>query len=388
MVQRAKSNMLPEGLSDLLDPHAAAEAKLVELLSYSFYLNGYDRVSPPVLEFEDTLLAGIGAATSNRIFRIVDPSSQRVLGIRADVTAQIARIASSGLKTINRPLRLMYAGQVFRVQGHSLRPERQFTQVGCELIGPDTIAADAEALIVAIQALLDVGLLDITIDLSMAPLVTCLLTECGITSLNENSSLYLALNQKDIAKIQSLLGEKGDVFIDLVNASGPLDYAQKKMNCIDLPDKAKSHVERLFSVGSIIKSEFPQCSVSADFVENRGLNYHSGLTFCIISSITKHEVGRGGRYMIKHAGEELEPATGLTLFMDKVLPEFSYSESLPSICVPLATKQIKISELKNKGYRVRRALSVNKDLLTEAILLDCSYILSNNDEIRVNKSES
>ena len=127
MSEPASPTLLPEGLRDVLPPDAAGEAYLVERLAASFDLNGYDRVAPPLVEFESTLLAGMGAVTAARIFRMVDPISQRTLGIRADVTAQIARLVSTRLKSAPRPLRLMYAGQVLRVKGHQLRPERQFT---------------------------------------------------------------------------------------------------------------------------------------------------------------------------------------------------------------------------------------------------------------------
>ena len=98
MPETASPTLLPEGLRDILPPDAAAVAALVERLMASFEANGYDRVAPPLVEFESTLLSGMGAATADRIFRMVDPISQRTLGLRADVTAQIARLASTRLQ--------------------------------------------------------------------------------------------------------------------------------------------------------------------------------------------------------------------------------------------------------------------------------------------------
>src|SRR5690606_35936945 len=103
-----------------------------------------ERVKPPLIEFEDGLLSGPGAAVAADTFRLMDPVSQRMMAIRADMTLQVARIAATRLRNQPRPLRLSYAGQVLRVAGTQLRPERQFGQAGVELIGAACPAADAE----------------------------------------------------------------------------------------------------------------------------------------------------------------------------------------------------------------------------------------------------
>ena len=131
--------LLPAGLRDLLPPDAETEAAVG---------GGADgrcsprtatqRVKPPLLEFEDSLLAGAGAAVAEQTFRLMDPDSQRMMGLRADTTPQVARIATTRLATAPRPLRLSYAGQCLRVRGSQLAPDRQIAQAGIELIGPDS----------------------------------------------------------------------------------------------------------------------------------------------------------------------------------------------------------------------------------------------------------
>src|SRR5690606_15769726 len=108
---------------------------VVERVMACFASHGYERVKPPLIEFEEGLLAGPGAALAAGTFRLMDPVSQRMMGVRADMTLQVARIAATRLKNQARPLRLSYAGQVLRVSGTQLRPERQFGQAGIELIG-------------------------------------------------------------------------------------------------------------------------------------------------------------------------------------------------------------------------------------------------------------
>lgn len=125
--------LLPAGLRDLLPPAAAFEASVVDRLVSHFAGFGYERVKPPLIEFEESLLAGTGAATAMQTFRVMDPMSQRMLGLRADITIQVARIATTRLKNAPRPLRLSYAGQILRVRGSQLHPERQFSQCGIEL---------------------------------------------------------------------------------------------------------------------------------------------------------------------------------------------------------------------------------------------------------------
>src|SRR5271167_5176404 len=130
--------LLPAGLRDLLPPDAETEASAVEALMNVFASHGYQRVKPPLLEFEDSLFAGAGAATADQTFRLMDPESQRMMGLRADTTPQVARIASTRLAAAPRPLRLCYAGQCLLVRGSQLAPDRQITQAGIELIGTDS----------------------------------------------------------------------------------------------------------------------------------------------------------------------------------------------------------------------------------------------------------
>src|SRR5277367_4342620 len=144
--------LLPTGMHDLLPPEAEVEAQVVSRLMATLAAHGYQRVKPPLVEFEETLLSGAGAAMASDTFRTMDPTSQRMIGVRADMTPQVARIAATRLKHYPRPLRLSYAGQVLRVKGTEVRPERQIGQAGAELIGAEGPAADVEVIDVAAEA--------------------------------------------------------------------------------------------------------------------------------------------------------------------------------------------------------------------------------------------
>src|SRR3984957_1902828 len=172
--------LLPSGLRDLLPPEAETEASAVESLMEVFAGHGYQRVKPPLLEFEVSLLAGSGAAVAEQTFRLMDPESQRMMGLRADTTPQVARIATTRLAHAPRPLRLSYAGQCLHVRGSQLAPERQIAQAGMELMGCDNPAADAEIVLVGAEALASVGLTRTSFDFTLPTLVPILLDDARL----------------------------------------------------------------------------------------------------------------------------------------------------------------------------------------------------------------
>ena len=175
------AGLLPAGLMDLLPPEAEREAALVETLMAAFAAHGYERVKPPLLEFEDSLLAGSGAAVAEQTFRLMDPVSQRMMGLRADTTPQVARIAATRLG--GRPGRCACAtpARCCGVRGTQIAPERQLPQVGVELIGSDAAAADAEVGVVAAEALGRAGVTGVSLDISLPTMAATLLDAAGMT---------------------------------------------------------------------------------------------------------------------------------------------------------------------------------------------------------------
>jgi ATP phosphoribosyltransferase regulatory subunit len=198
MTESGDKALLPAGLQDILPPHAAHEAGVAERLLASFAGHGYTRVKPPLLEFEETLMAGTGAAVAQQTFRLMDPVSQRMMGLRADITPQVSRIAATRLARAPRPLRLCYGGQVLRIKGGQLRGERQFGQAGVELIGAAQEAADAEIVLLAAEALQGLGVAGLSVDLSLPPLVSGIAADLGMADAGV-AALRQALDRKDEA---------------------------------------------------------------------------------------------------------------------------------------------------------------------------------------------
>src|SRR5579872_5382247 len=188
--------LLPAGLADLLPPDAAREDRAIEIALKRLAAFGYERVKPPLVEFEESLLGGTGTGLASQTFRLMDPVSQRMMGVRPDMTVQVARIAVTRLKHEPRPLRLSYGGNVIRVRGNALKPERQFAQVGCELLGVDTAEADAEAVLLAVEALRAIGVGELSVDLNLPTLVAAVIAGLKLEAATVQK-LRLALERKD-----------------------------------------------------------------------------------------------------------------------------------------------------------------------------------------------
>src|SRR5207237_9825775 len=209
----------PGGLYELLPPDAEIEAEATARLMGVLASHGYQRVEPPLVEFEETLLSGAGTATASDTFRLMDPISHRMVGVRADLTPQVARIATTRMSHVPRPLRLSYAGQVLRVKGSEMRPERQVGQAGAELIGAEGPAADVEAIAVSGAALATVGVPHLSVDITLPTLVPAIAEAYRITG-EKAAALRAALDHKDAAAVAALAGEAGDLLTRLIAAAG------------------------------------------------------------------------------------------------------------------------------------------------------------------------
>ncbi len=362
--------LLPAGLRDLLPPEAETEASAVEALMTVFAAHGYQRVKPPLLEFEDSLLAGSGAAVADQTFRLMDPDSHRMMGLRADTTPQVARIAITRLGAAPRPLRLSYAGQCLRVRGTQLDPDRQIAQAGVELIGHDSPEADAETVIVAAEALAAVGLTRVSFDLTLPMLVPSLLDDAGLTG-PDRVALSRALDRKDAVAVSQHGGALAPVLTDLLLAAGPADRALAALAAAKLPKLAGALAERVAATVAAIRSASPEIRLTVDPVEFRGFRYETGVSVTVYAPGRHEELGRGGRYI---CGDN-EPATGLTLYPDAILRVASPRQARPRVFVPFGSDRIAVAQLRADGFATVAALAMAADNIAEANRLGCSHIL-------------
>jgi ATP phosphoribosyltransferase regulatory subunit len=360
-------SLLPAGFADVLPPEAETEAAAIEAMLGVFAAHGYERVKPPLIEFEESLLAGTGAATAEQTFRLMDPVSQRMMGLRADITPQVARIAAVRLARAPRPLRLSYNGQVLRVRGSELRPARQMAQAGVELIGADAPEAEAEVIAVAAEALAALGVPAVSFDLTLPTLADELLATLSLGP-ERDAALRHALDRKDAAEVAALAGPLADVLDELLHAAGPADRALEALAGSPLPPGARALADRLSRTVAAVRARAPGLALTADPLEFRGFRYHRDVAFTVFTGALAEELGRGGGYL---AGEE--PATGVTLYPDAALRAAPPRPRRPRVFVP-AGLSARAPGLRAEGFATVAALGPIADAAAEARRLACTHI--------------
>ncbi len=357
--------LLPNGFVDLLPPFAEKEAVAIQILMDRFASFGYSRIKPPLLEFEDSLLgAGIGSLLANDTFRLMDHVSHRMLGLRSDTTAQVSRIASSRLENEVRPLRLSYANDVLRTRGSQMRSERQFVQVGCELVTNDNgCDSDVEICVLAILGLKALGLEDITIDFTIPNFVNSVLGK-------PDAAIEKAVKQRDVEALRSM----NSILAQAMEACGAADKALLALKDIKLNDIMQGKINHLENVCAGVNAAMAELSItgvalSIDVLEQTGFEYHNDLGFTIFAANAHGELGRGGSYDLHFGDDERsEMARGFTLYMDTILKAVSISVEKKVVFVSNSERWDIISKLQSEGWVVVRGAAASKN---------CTHIYEN-----------
>jgi ATP phosphoribosyltransferase regulatory subunit len=345
-------SLLPNGLLDLLPPNAENETRVINAFMDSFSAFGYARVKPPLVEFEESLLGeGPGQMLARQTFRMMDPVSQRMMGVRADVTAQIARIATSRLAGEPRPLRFSYAADVLRVNGTQLRPERQFCQVGCEMIGADSLMADVETPLVALKALSSIGIGKLSVDLTVPTLAAHIYDETG-TDEAVRETLNGLIEKRDRDAIAAQGGEAAKLIVELMLRKEGFDK-------IALPKNARADMDRILAVAAELQSALNvyglnDVQITIDPLERRGFEYQTGVSFTLFAIGARGEIGRGGRYDVAARGKTAETATGFTLYMDTILRVVPLPDEPRRQSVPADASWEDVKTLQDQGIQVSR----------------------------------
>jgi ATP phosphoribosyltransferase regulatory subunit len=369
MTSDSSKGLLPAGLADDLPPEADIEAETVTALMATFRAHGYERVKPPLIEFEESLLEGPGAALAQQLFRVMDPQSQRMLGLRADMTVQVARIAATRLGARPRPLRLSYSGQVLRTRGSQLRPERQFSQAGFELIGSDSLEADLEAILLAAEALQGAGAKNLSIDLTVPHLVGVLAAEAGIKG-ERLAQLRDALDRKDAAALAIVAYQGSTDFQRLLGVSGPVDEAITGLKAMALSDAAGAIISSVEALVVLAKPHMGNMLLTLDPTEYRGFEYHTGVSFSVFARGVRGELGRGGRYLL----QDDEPATGFSVYLDSLRRALPSQGNGSRVFVADVEGFGVTKSLHDEGWRTVRGLSNGADALAEADRLGCTHV--------------
>ncbi|VVT24781.1 ATP phosphoribosyltransferase regulatory subunit [Sphingomonas sp. EC-HK361] len=299
--------LLPEGFRDALPPYADAAAQIESAILGVAHSHGYERVDPPLAEFAEGLASRLKAGGLRDAVRFVDPVSQATLAIRPDLTAQVARIAATRMGHHPRPVRLSYAGTTLKLRAPQLAPARERRQIGCELIGLDSIAAAIEIVSVAVEALEAAGAMDLSIDFTLPDLVDTLAADALPVPVEEIDALRERLDAKDAGGVAAL----APAYMPLVEAAGPFDAALARLRSFDTRGLLASRLDGLAAIASTLAG---RVTLTLDPTERHGFEYQSWLGFSLFAGGASGEVGRGGTYTIVHEDGAEEAATGFSLF--------------------------------------------------------------------------
>ncbi len=309
--------LLPEDIADVLP----AQARKVETLRRSildlYQSYGYELVAPPILEFLDSLLTGTGSDLNLQTFKLVDQLSGRTLGLRADITPQVARIDAH---LLNRAgvTRLCYAGSVAHARTPIGSSSREQLQLGAEIYGCANWEADFEAMTLLLKTLDLAGLKKVYLDLSHAGILTGILADQKLDK-EAIEALYGLLQSKDrprLAQWATCLPAKiTEALMALTELNGSCAEVLAKAKNV-LPkhaaiNQALSDLERLVAASITISSGL---ELSIDLADLRGYQYHSGVMFAAYVDGLPQPIARGGRYdQVGQAFGRSRPATGFSL---------------------------------------------------------------------------
>ena len=371
----ADRGLLPAGLSDLLAPQAQADADAVEAVLSCFSQFGYQRIKPPLLEFENSLLAdGPGAALADQTFRLLDPISRRMMGLRSDMTAQIARISGTRLAARPRPLRLAYGGDVMRVVPNVLNPERQLVQAGAEIIGRDDPAGVVEIILAGVLGLQKAGIKDVTLDLGLPHLAEVLIgKELAVMEAGLKQQLFEAITNRDISALTALPIAAAPKLAEMMMASGASTEGLLSL-VKELEEEAAAKLDSLLQVADKLAALLPNVAITLDPLDMQGFGYHTSISFSLFAKGLRGAIAKGGAYRTGYD----EAAVGISVYMERVLRGLELPESPPLIYLPASLGfALGLAYIQRGRHIVYGSEGADSD--TEARALGCQFIVREQD---------
>lgn len=304
--------VLPEYIQDALPAEAAKLEDLRRRLLDAFRLNGYQLVAPPLLEYLESLLTGAGQDLNLKTLKLVDQLSGRTMGVRADITPQVARIDAH---LLNRKgvARLCYCGSVAHAMSSCLTAIREPLQLGAELYGHAGIEADAEVIRLLAETLQIAGVGTSRIDLGHVGLFKALAGKAGLLPQQEEA-LFDCLQAKDLPGLQDLFGAvPGDLraaLFALPTLYGGVEVLAKARQIMPTDPEIQAALDDLEELAARLQG----LPISFDLADLRGYHYHSGVVFAAYGGNSPVALALGGRYdSVGRAFGRGRPATGFSL---------------------------------------------------------------------------
>ena len=369
--------LLPEYIEDVLPAEAARIECLRRTLLDLFRVHGYQYVIPPMLEYMESLITGVGHDLDLATFKVVDQLTGRLMGVRADMTPQVARI-DAHLLNHQGITRLCYAGSVLRTKPDGLALTREPVQLGAELYGHAGVASDIEIQRLLIKALQAIGISQLHIDFSHVNIFGSLIEASAIPAQLEQD-LYVALQSKDQSSLtvlsQHLDKTTREALLRLTELNGDKTILLKAAKLLPAIPAIQEALASLTQVSNALNDL--DVTVSFDLSELRGYHYHSGIVFATYAQGYKGPLALGGRYdEVGQAFGRARPATGFSLDLRGLVTAMSPAKSAMAIFAPEnddQTLSVKIDSLRAEGHIVIQELAGFESNLEE---LNCDRKLA------------
>ena len=355
---------LPDGVEEVLPAQAELVERLRRQLLDLYRSWGYQLVIPPLMEFTESLLIGLGQDLDLLTFKLTDQFSGRTMGVRADITPQVARIDAHSLAE-QGVTRLCYAGSTLHARPKSLMASRSPIQLGAELYGDNSLAADVEVVRLMLTTLEAAGLADITLDLGHVGVYEAVLATANLSA-DQEKTVFDALQRKSVPDLQlALAGEEqgiADLIIALVGLHGDETVlADARELFAEKASAALPAVDALQEVAATILRQHPGLDIYFDLAELRGYHYHTGIVFAAYVPGHGQALANGGRYNdVGAVFGRARPATGFATDLKALMTLLPASDagqgaiSMPDADDPALAA--KVNELRAAGEIVINAL--------------------------------
>lgn len=375
--------LLPEGIDELLPDQARKLERLRRQLLDMYASWGYQLVITPFIEYLDSLLTGTGKDLELQTFTLTDQMSGRLMGIRADITPQAARIDAHQLRR-DVPARLCYIGSVFRTRSEGLSGSRSPLQIGAELYGHAGVESDVEILCLMMATLEQAGVRNLSLDLGHVGIFRALARQAGLDR-NQESALFAALQRKAIPELEGLVASFGlqqqdaDMLVSLADLNGDAEVISDARKVLARAGtEVREAIDYVEQVAQALSDCLPGVPLHFDLAELRAYHYQTGVVFAAFVPGSGQEIARGGRY--DHIGEKFgraRPATGFSSDLKTLMrySELVEDEQPKSVFAPWVRDpglDGKIAELRAAGYVVIRELPGQPG---DASAMDCSHRL-------------
>lgn len=376
--------LLPEGIEEVLPDEAERLERLRRVVMDLFASWGYRQVIPPFVDYIDSLLTGTGHDLDLQTFKLIDQISGRLLGVRADMTPQVARIdaryCESGL-----PARLCYLGTVLHTQSDHLEKSRSPIQIGAELYGHAGIGSDLEILRLMLEIFACAGIRELYLDLGHVGVYRGLVSQAGLNDRLE-AELFEILQRKAAPELQEFIGsnringKSADMLSALIELNGGLNVlAEARARLAGAGADVAGALADLEKIAHSLSRSHPSLPIHFDLAELRGYHYQTGVVFAAFVPGYGREVSRGGRYdEIGKVFGRARPATGFSADL-KVLARLGRYGEMPAekacIFAPAGDEvqlQAKIKELRSGGHIVIQELEGQS---AGAAAMGCRYQL-------------